>query len=444
MKKVVVNILIAIILIVCFIDKIPKLLRVEFLLGFIIFSWMTSLVPEWVSAIILFVGCSLGKLVPPKIYLSGFLSSSVWLVFSGLILGVMIKETKLDEYMANFIVPLFNKSYKKILLGTMIISVILIFLMPSAMGRIMIMVPILIGIVKKMNFSLESKEGEGIILIGILSTYLPAFAVLPANVPNNVLVGSMQNLYNINFTYLKYFKDFFPVLGVGKLVLIYVLFSFIYRKCEINYKEKLKRDKMNLEQKKSVIILVITMILWMTEDLHKVPTGWIGMLSALVVILSGIIKNKPLRKIGFEPVFYVAGVISLGDIAKNTGIAREIAEFFLKNFPLEKMNSYEIAIFWIGITTLIGVIITLPGAPAVLTPLAENISKATPFSIEMLCKIQVIGFSNMIFPYQGPPVVVAMQETGVSKKTLTKITIFIFLISSFIFSNIILYQWNII
>lgn len=43
----------------------------------------------------------------------------------------------------------------------------------------------------------------------------------------------------------------------------------------------------------------------MTEHIHKVPTGWIGMATALIVMLpnSNFMEKQPLRKINFEPFF---------------------------------------------------------------------------------------------------------------------------------------------
>ena len=206
-----------IIFLVSFYPGISPILRVSFLLGFTILCWITSIIPEWLSVFILFAGCSIGKLVPANVYMSGFFSSATWLILAGLILGAMIT---------------FNKSYSNILLGTLLMGTIFIFLMPSAMGRVLIILPILSAFTKKIGYEKGSREEEGIILIGILSTYLPAFAILPANVPNNVLLGSMQSLYSIHFTYISYFLDFFIVLGLGKLIIIYILFLILYRNCK--------------------------------------------------------------------------------------------------------------------------------------------------------------------------------------------------------------------
>lgn len=429
MKKINLSFIITIIILfLSFYSQIDSNLRVAFLLGFIILSWITSLIPEWLSVFILFVGCSIGNLVPINIYLSGFYSSATWLILSGLILGSMITFVGLDEYIANRIEQIFNKSYYNILFGVLLLGTIFIFLIPSAMGRILILLPILSTFTKKIGYQRGSKEEEGIILIGLLSTYLPAFSILPANVPNNVLLGSMQSLYNIQFTYISYFLAFFPMLGVLKLFLIYILFLILYRNSKSPMIiENKKISTMTKEQKKAIFLLFTTIILWLTESWHGISVGWIGMLAAIICAFprSNLLKKKPLRSINFESFFYIAGVVSLGNIAKYTGIASKISSYFINQFEISTMGEYHISILWIALGVIIGLIVTAPGIPAILTPLAINFSNMTTLPIETLCKLEVFSFSNIFFPYQAPPLVVALQETGISKIQMTRICIYI-------------------
>jgi conserved integral membrane protein len=315
------------------------------------------------------------------------------------------------------------------------------------MGRVLIILPILSAFTKKIGYEKGSREEEGIILIGILSTYLPAFAILPANVPNNVLLGSMQSLYNIHFTYISYFLDFFIVLGLGKLIIIYILFLILYRNCKppLNIAER-KNLKMNSQQKKASFLLLITMILWITEKWHGISVGWVGMIASIICALpgSGLLMKKPLRSIGFESFFYIAGIVSLGNIARHTEIATKVSNYFIEQFSIASMGQYRVSILWIVLGIIIGLIVTVPGIPAILTPLAINFSEMTSLSIETLCKLQVLSFSNIFFPYQAPPLVVALQETGVSKVKTTGICITISIINLLIFSNILLYIWKVI
>jgi di/tricarboxylate transporter len=69
----------------------------------------------------------------------------------------------------------------------------------------------------------------------------------------------------------------------------------------------------------------------------------------------------------------------------------------------------------------IGLLTTLPGLLAVLTPLAAQWSHASglpPYTVLML---QVPVFSTVLFPWQSPPMMIAMQPGGVSIRDGTKV-----------------------
>ncbi|MEI7611037.1 MAG: SLC13 family permease, partial [Rhodospirillaceae bacterium] len=55
---------------------------------------------------------------------------------------------------------------------------------------------------------------------------------------------------------------------------------------------------------------------------------------------------------------------------------------------------------------------TLPGVPAVLTPLAAQMSQASGLPLDSVLMSQVLGFSNPLLPYESAPLVVAMQLGG--------------------------------
>ena len=64
---------------------------------------------------------------------------------------------------------------------------------------------------------------------------------------------------------------------------------------------------------------------------------------------------------------------------------------------------------------------TLPALPAVLTPLARDLASATGLPLESVLMLQVPVFSTVFFPYQSPPIVIAMQLGGVGLRHGTRL-----------------------
>ena len=72
---------------------------------------------------------------------------------------------------------------------------------------------------------------------------------------------------------------------------------------------------------------------------------------------------------------------------------------------------------------------TLPGIPAVMTPLTGELSAATGFSSSAILMMQMVGISTIFFAYQAPPLVVALQMAGVKIQALFKLVLLLALAS---------------
>lgn len=81
-------------------------------------------------------------------------------------------------------------------------------------------------------------------------------------------------------------------------------------------------------------------------------------------------------------------------------------------------------VIWLKLTsTCIGLLTTLPGLPAVLTPIAAQFADASGLPLYMVLMLQVPVFSTVVLPYQSPPMMIAMHMGGVSLLDGTKLCI---------------------
>ncbi|MBD3707132.1 anion permease [Enterobacter hormaechei] len=71
------------------------LLLPSLIVGVTIVLWATSLLPEFITALLFFTAAMAARIAPPEVIFGGFASSAFWLVFSGFVLGVAIRKTGL-------------------------------------------------------------------------------------------------------------------------------------------------------------------------------------------------------------------------------------------------------------------------------------------------------------------------------------------------------------
>jgi hypothetical protein len=68
-----------------------------------------------------------------------------------------------------------------------------------------------------------------------------------------------------------------------------------------------------------------------------------------------------------------------------------------------------------------GLLTTLPGLPAVLTPLAKEFAQASGLSLYAVLMLQVPVFPTVFLRHQSPPMIIGMQMGGVSMKDASKL-----------------------
>ncbi|MCG8427468.1 MAG: anion permease, partial [Chromatiales bacterium] len=148
---------------------------------FCISLWATAVVPEYWPALAFFLVAVVFEIAPAEIVFSGFHSSTFWLLFSGIILGAAIRHTGLDQRAAGLLSRTLSTRYANMISGIVIFSVALAFVIPSSMGRIVLLVPIIVALADHMGYGVSSNGRIGMLTAAAFGTSLPAFAILPAN-----------------------------------------------------------------------------------------------------------------------------------------------------------------------------------------------------------------------------------------------------------------------
>jgi cytochrome bd-type quinol oxidase subunit 2/di/tricarboxylate transporter len=377
----------------------------------------TAVIPAYLTAFALFLLCMLFKIVPASVIFSGFASAALWLIFSGLILGIALKSTGLGDRIAGKIaVNLEGKSYSYIIGGVVVFGILLGFIMPSAMGRIVLLIPIALALAKSFGFGEGSNGRMGIVLAATFGSSMPASAILPSNVPNMVMAGIAETIYNISPMYGEYLLLHFPILGLVKAVIIaWLVVRMFPDEPVFGGKEVKKQTPLSAGEWKLSIILVGLLVLWFTDFIHHISPAWVALAAAFLLLLPkrGLVTGKQFNeKVNYGSLFFVAGVLGLGAMVAHSGLGSILANALLGILPLKVDHPLLNYISLTLTATLTGVVTTVPGAPAVLTPLAADMATASGLPIKTLLMSQVLGFSTVIFPYQAPPLIVGMQLAG--------------------------------
>jgi di/tricarboxylate transporter len=394
--------------------------------------WSTSVIPPFLAGLIFFALSTIFHLVEPTILFSGFASTAVWLIIAGFVIGAAISSSGLDKRLASIIAPHLTLSYFRLIFGLVLTAMLLGFIMPSSVGRAIVLIPVGMALADRVGFMQGSNGRRGIAVALAVACNMPSFAVLPANIPNMILAGASETLFNIHFSYLEYLLLHFPILGVLKSILLVGLVLFIFPDkivASANNKDAQSDSAATLDnkqQRKVALLLVITLLFWVTDSIHGINSAWIGLTTAIILLLPkwGVVEPKAFNNsVDFGTVIFVSAALGLGALVNASGVGEYMGQQFSHLLPSSSDNTFLNFMSLSLISTFTGLVTTIPGVPTVLSPMAADFAQLTGFSVPAVLMTQVIGFSTVIFPYQVAPLILAMQLSKETLGSLLKVTL---------------------
>ncbi len=389
----------------------PLVLRSAAVILLAIGLWSTAVVPSFMGSLIFMFAAMVAAIAPANVVFSGFHSGAMWLVFGGLVVGLGVKRSGLDVRLVEALLHRIPTSYVGTIYGVFWAAFSLAWIVPSAAGRVALLVPIMLSLADKLGFEEGSKGRAGLVLAAAMGTMAPAFAILPANVPNMSLFGAVESLYGIRLTYADYLVLNFPVIAVGALILYPALLSFMFKDTPAAREQCVAATPWKEDEVRLLLIVAVALVLWITDTLHGISPAWVSLGAALVCVAPriGMLPPSALGKdIDFTPLLFLAGVIGLGGVATHTGVGNLIAEFLLTNVPLHQGQDGENFGIIAAIATVIGLFTTMPAQPAIMAPMAEAMAQASGWSLMSVLMAPVVTWTMFPFFYQAPPVVLAV------------------------------------
>ncbi len=387
-----------------------------------VYMWATLVVPEFYTSLVFMALALVLVLAPPEIVLSGFQSKAIWLVFAGVVFGVAIQKLDLGAALFNRVLKR-RHSYEMLIWMTAAFGLALSFLVPSAMGRVMLLAPMAAAFSEQNGFAQNSNERTGICLAAMFSTTIPAFVILPSNVPNVVLLGAGETLYDISFSYLDYLTINFPVLGIGAFLISTFLVVRTFSSSGETEMKSTEPAPWTGSQIRLMSLLILTLALWLTEDLHGVSAAWVGLGAAVIAMAPplGILSPATIKSVNFGPWFFVAGIIGLGAVARHNGLSDILWSLLQGVVNFSEMGGFAIYFTLVVFSMLIAVLTTLPAAPSLFAPLAGQIATETGWPIESVLYSEVPSFLFFAFPYQAPPILVGLMLLNIPLRKAMRI-----------------------
>jgi di/tricarboxylate transporter len=377
--------------------------------------WATNALPEYLTALLFFAALTIFRSAPASVVFAGFESAAFWLVLSGFVLGAAIKKVGLADRIANSLSAFLTRSWLSMVFGVVCLTYALAFVMPSNMGRITLLMPIIMALADRTGLG-ETGSGEGsrgriaLALAVGLGTYELSASILPANVPNLVMTGAAERAYGLHFGYLPYFILHAPILGLVKGALITGFLVWMFPAQPRRVESLAPTEKMSPAEWRLSIILLVTLALWVTDSLHGIQPAWVGLVAACICLLPGIgflTSEEFAVGVNVRTCIYLAGILGLAAVVAWSGLGDLIGNAIIPLLPLDPASPAKSFASMVGLAGLLNFVVTANGLPAVFTPLAKSLADHSGFQLVTVLMSQVLAYATPFLPYQAAPIVVA-------------------------------------
>ncbi|UOR13697.1 SLC13 family permease [Halobacillus amylolyticus] len=381
------------------------------ILLFAITLWFTEVIPAAVTSMVVIVLYPLLDVITFEEAAQGLGNEIIWLVLSMLIMAAAVKKTNLDKRIAFFILSLSYGRIRLILLNFIILAFLLTFIIPNAIGRLSVLLPIGISFIKAFENELEVNFSKSIILIITFVPYLSTISILTGAGGSIYAASLFESMLNYEWSYLHWMIVMTPI---SLLILLFFwllllwLFPVKLEKLKgINYyleEEKSRLGDVTASEKKLGVLYSLLIILWVTKEIHHIPISMSAVLICIMLFVPGfnIIKWEEAKN-GVNwgvPLLFAAG-FTIAFALQTSGVVVSITtlvEEHLKNIPNLVLPLILMLIF-----VAIRIVFTnYTAMVASLLPVALTFANGSPLNPVWLGMICVVASStSYLFPSQS-------------------------------------------
>jgi len=355
-------------------------------------------------------------------------SPIIFLFFGGFVLALALEKVNLHKRIALNIVKLTGTTPNKVVLGFMIATALMSMWISNTAATV-VMLPIAISVIRLLikdtgGFTKSDKNFALSIMLGIaFSANAGGIATVIGTPPNSVLIGLLENQYNIQISFLTWMSFGLPFSIVMVTAVYFVLVKWMFPCKDIVFtssgnviaEEIEKLGKISKEEKRVLTIFAITIFLWITRTiinnifpglkLSDTIISLLGAVSLFAIPMSFkkgnfILQWRDTEKLAWGILILFGGGLSLAKGMASSGLVALITDTIAAgNFPVLLTVSLLIILI-LFMTELMSNVALV----AVLAPVVVGIAIGLNIPIlNLLIPVTMASSCAFMLPMATPP-----------------------------------------
>lgn len=294
------------------------------LLAFAIVMFVLEKIPLALTSMIVCIALVVTGVLSIEEAFEGFIDTNVILFVAMFIVGGALFETGMANKLGG-IVTKFAKTERQLIVTIMVVVGVMSGFLSNT-GTAAVLIPVVIGIAAKSGYS-RSK-----LLMPLVFAAAMGGNISLIGAPGNLIAQAALQDIGLNFAFFDYGKIGIPMLIAGILFFATIGYKLLPDKPSVKTETTFDKevDYSNVpawKQYLALIILVLTILAMIFEDVIGINLAISGGIGAILLILTGVISEKQaVKSIDMQTIFLFGGTLSLAKALEVTGAGEKIAE----------------------------------------------------------------------------------------------------------------------
>lgn len=308
------------------------------ILVFVTCTWATSSLDKSVACIILLLAFVIFGNTKPLTIISQVWGDTILLIMTTTLLSTGMMKTGLVERYLHKLLSKAGDSTLKLLIISYLLGIALIFLVPQAFARVIILGTIFNSIFVAGN-EYEKRAKEVLIFNVFIAVTITSMAFSNGDIVlNQAAIGFQEGVAN-NLNPVHWFQMMsVPTLITAVVTLFVIKIGF---KNELSYfspdmikTREAEAEKGNPRTEKIIVLMMlIIVVLWMTEPLHGLKAWLVTLAGIGIMFFLKVLELKDLKSINLHFILFMVTVFTIGRGLGEAGVTASIFNSLQKVLP---------------------------------------------------------------------------------------------------------------
>ncbi len=302
--------------------------------------WASGVQDPSLSGLLILTMISLLGVIPFTDAVSGFGTEFVWLLFVTFILAQAMADVGLGRRIALALLQRAGGRPSAVLLALLGSAVVLSLMVPTATGRISMILPVCLGIIDAASIPPSSPFAKSMLIGASHVSIMAGIGLMTAAGATVYAAGAFERLIDVRWAYPAWMAAFFPVVVIFALLLWRILlWVFPPGQTELAggaayVREALRRmGPLSVAERKMLLIFLLMFVLWVAGPRWGISTPQAGMVGAIALLLPGIrllTWERAMAAVRWNVIILFGVALALADALDRSGAGRWLTDATLR------------------------------------------------------------------------------------------------------------------